>query len=71
MKRKDFLKEISLLSADELKVKSTQLAEELMKLRFKKASSQLETSHRIKLARRSRARVSTLLTRTQQSSGTK
>jgi ribosomal protein L29 len=61
MKRRDFLKEIAGLDKVALQGKANQLAEELMRLRFKQASSQLEKGHLLKETRRSLARVQTLL----------
>lgn len=57
MKRKEFLREIEGASLEEMKKKAQTLAEELMRLRFKKASGQLEQSHKIKETRRQLARV--------------
>lgn len=57
MKRKDFLRELEGASLEEMKKKAQTLAEELMRLRFKKASGQLEQSHKIKETRRQLARV--------------
>jgi ribosomal protein L29 len=48
MKRRDFLKEIAGLDKAALKGKANQLAEELMRLRFKQATSQLEKGHLLK-----------------------
>ncbi len=61
MKRRDFFKEISSLDKSSLEQRAGQLAEELMRLRFKKATSQLENPNRLKDVRRSLARVSTLI----------
>jgi large subunit ribosomal protein L29 len=62
MKKSDFLAEISRMSKEELKEKARLLAEELMKLRFRKASSgQLDQSHLVKEIRRNFARVNTLI----------
>ena len=65
MKRRDFLKEIAGLDKAALKGKANQLAEELMRLRFKQATSQLEKGHLLKEVRRSLARVQTLLSKNQ------
>ena len=59
MKRKDFLDEIKKLSDDELSDREKSLTEEKMKLRFRKASGQLEEMHRVKEVRLSLARVKT------------
>ncbi|MBX7138416.1 MAG: 50S ribosomal protein L29 [Oligoflexia bacterium] len=61
MKSKNYLKEIKDLPADELKQRARSLGEELMKLRFRKASSQLDKSHQMRETRRSLARVLTVL----------
>lgn len=61
MKRKEFLKELSGLDKAALQEKGNQLAEELMRLRFKNASKQLEKSHRLSETRKALARVQTLL----------
>jgi large subunit ribosomal protein L29 len=65
MKRRDFLKEIAGLDKAALQGKANQLAEELMRLRFKQATSQLEKGHLLKEVRRSLARVQTLLSKNQ------
>jgi len=57
MKRKEFLKEIAGLDKGALYAKATELAEELMRLRFKQSTRQLEQSHRLKVTRRALARV--------------
>lgn len=61
MKRREFLKEIAGLDAGALKDRATKLAEELMKLRFKQASKQLEKGHLLKEKRRALARVQTAI----------
>jgi len=63
MKTKDFRKEIQTLSQEELSTRAKALAEELMKLRFRAASGQLEQSHRLGQLRRNLARVRTELTK--------
>ncbi len=63
MKKSAFLKEIQGLPLGELRAKAKAIAEELMKLRFRSASTPLEQSHRIKELRRNLARVETLMTR--------
>ena len=60
MKQGEFLNEIKGFSAEDLKKKSLSLAEELMKLRFRKASGQLPQSSRLRDVRRNLARVLTL-----------
>lgn len=57
MSSKDFLKEIRGLDLAELRSRAVTLAQEIMKLRFRKASGQLEHSHRLKQAKRNLARV--------------
>lgn len=61
MKKKDFAAEIQKLSAQELKVKKQTLAQELFKLRLRRASGQLEKTHQIREVRRNIARVDSLL----------
>ena len=61
MKRREFLKEIGSLDRAALQQKGNELAEELMRLRFKQATRQLEQSHRLGQTRRSLARVQSLL----------
>lgn len=62
MKANDFKAEIAKLNVDELKERARVLSEELMKLRFRKASGQLDKSSRLQEVRRSLARVKTSLT---------
>jgi ribosomal protein L29 len=61
MKRSEFIKEIAGLDVVALKEKANTLAQELMKLRFKQASKQLEKGHLLRETRRSLARVQTAL----------
>ncbi len=61
MKRKDFLVEINGLSKVELNKKLQSIAEELLKLRFRAASKQLEQSHRLKELKKNVARINTLM----------
>jgi ribosomal protein L29 len=63
MKRRDFLKEIAGLDKTALQGKANQLGEELMRLRFKQATNQLEKGHLLKETRRQLARVQTALTK--------
>lgn len=63
MKRRDFLKEIAGLDKGALQSKANQLAEELMRLRFKQGAKQLEKGHLLKETRRSLARVQTEITK--------
>jgi large subunit ribosomal protein L29 len=61
MKSRDLMNELKELSTDQLKVRAKQLAEEGMKLRFRKVASQLDTPHRIREVRRNLARARTIL----------
>jgi len=61
MKRRDMLKELRGLSASDLQARAKKTAEEAMKLRFRKASGQLEQSHRLGQLQRELARVLTCL----------
>ena len=61
MKRKDFISSIKGNSKTDLIAKAKGLAEELMKLRFRKASGQLEQAHHIPAIRRNLARVRTAI----------
>ncbi len=63
MKSRDFKGEIAQMSAEQLKVKALSLAEELMKLGFRKTSGQLQQTSRIKETRRNLARVQTALSK--------
>ena len=63
MKRRDFLKEIEGLDKAALQNKANQLGEELMRLRFKKASKQLEKGHLLQETRKKLARVQTALSK--------
>jgi ribosomal protein L29 len=65
MKRKDLLAEIRALKPAELTARARSLGEELMKLRFRKSSGQLEQAFRVGQAKRELARVLTELNRTQ------
>lgn len=61
MKRKDLITELKGMQKDALLDRARTLAEELMKLRFRKASGQLEQRHRIREVRRTLARVKTMI----------
>lgn len=61
MKRLDTLRELRDLSPAALIERSSDLGEELMKLRFREASGQLEQSHQLTTVRRNLARVQTVL----------
>ena len=60
MKRKDLLVELKGLSATDLKTRAKKVAEELMKLRFRRGTGQLEQSSRLGQLRRELARIKTL-----------
>lgn len=63
MKKTESNAALRALSVDELKDKVRGLSEEMMKLRFRKASlGQLDQSHREQEARKERARANTILT---------
>ena len=61
MKRKEFLKEIQGFDTGALNEKANKLAEELMRLRFKQASKQLEKGHLLRENRKALARVKTTI----------
>ncbi len=61
MKRREFLKEIAGLDKVALQEKANKLAEELMRLRFKQGTKQLEKGHLLKETRRALARVQTAI----------
>lgn len=61
MKRKEFVNELNGLDKVALQERAVGLAEELMKLRFKKASKQLEKGHLLTKTRRDLARVKGIL----------
>ena len=61
MKRKELMKELQGLSVSDLTGRARSMAEELMKLRFRKTSGQLEQSHHVGVLKRNLARVKTLL----------
>jgi large subunit ribosomal protein L29 len=61
MKRAEYLKEIKNLTVNELKEKARGLAEELMKLRFRKGGGQLEQTHRLRELKKNVARVKTAM----------
>jgi len=71
MKKKDLFKEIKGLSTEALVEKGRTLAEELMKLRFRKVTGQLETPHQMFIIRRNLARVQTAITASRKSSAQK
>ena len=57
------IKELKEMSADELKHKEAELADQLFKLRFQKSLGQLESPMKVKNVRRDIARIKTLLNR--------
>lgn len=61
MKEKDELRELRNLEADELEKRSRDTRHELMNLRFRKASGQLEQTTQLNMLRRRIARIETLL----------
>lgn len=61
MKRKDLMKQLRGLSSKDLQARACGLAEELMKLRFRKVGGQSQSSHRYGEAKREIARIKTLL----------
>lgn len=61
MKRKEAITELRGMTLEALNTRARSLAEEMMKLRFRKASGQLEQSHQMKVARKSLARVKTFI----------
>ncbi|MCB0344778.1 MAG: 50S ribosomal protein L29 [Bdellovibrionales bacterium] len=68
MKRSEEIKELRGLEVSGLTEKVQSLKEELMRLRFRKAAGQLETSARLKEVRRSIARAETVITEKNQQS---
>lgn len=66
MKKTEELKELRGLELGGLTEKGEQLKEELMRLRFRKAAGQLETTARLREVRRSIARVQTVIAEKQQ-----
>jgi large subunit ribosomal protein L29 len=69
MKAKEFLEEMRGATDEALRERSRALAEELMRLRLRKATGQLEASHKIREAKRGIARIETLLTARSSRSG--
>ena len=61
MKKREFLAELAALDKVGLYERATALAEELMRLRFKHASRQLQQTHQVKAARRKLATVNTFI----------
>lgn len=64
MKKREFMSEIDRMSWDELEDKARSLAEEHMKLRFRKASTgQLDQPHVLGEVKRNLARVKSVMTK--------
>jgi len=61
MKRKEFNLKVKGASKADLVSQAKSISEELMKLRFRKASGQLEQAHQIPTLKRNLARVMTAL----------
>lgn len=61
MKKKEFNIKVKATSKTDLVTQAKSISEELMKLRFRKASGQLEQSHQIPQLKRNLARVRTAL----------
>ena len=61
MKKKDFWNSLQSLGVADLHEKARELSEELLKLRFRKASGQLEQGHRIRETKQKIAAVQTLI----------
>lgn len=69
MKTKEYQKEIKGMSRSDLVARAKSLAEEIMRLRFRKATGQLEGSHMVGQLKRNLARVKTALQQQSQSKG--
>ena len=61
MKKKEFLAELATLDRAALYGRATTLAEELMRLRFKHASGQLQQTHQLKETKKKLAVVNTVI----------
>lgn len=61
MKRKDLLKDVRGQDGASLQAKLLSLSEEIMKLRFRKATGQLQQSHKIKEIKKQVAIVKTVI----------
>jgi large subunit ribosomal protein L29 len=55
------IRELKEMSADELKAKESELADQLFKLRFQKSLGQLDSPMKVKNIKRDIARIKTLL----------
>lgn len=60
MKRRDSFNELLKLSGSELSVRGREIAEELMKLRFRRSTGQTQQNNRFKDLKRSLAQIKTL-----------
>jgi large subunit ribosomal protein L29 len=58
------IKELKEMTADELKHRESELADQLFKLRFQKSLGQLESPMKIKNIKKDIARIKTLVNRT-------
>lgn len=65
MKRKELMKDLRGKDVNALKSQASDLAEELMKLRCRQVTGQLEQSHRFRELRETLARVRTVINQTQ------
>jgi large subunit ribosomal protein L29 len=61
MKAKESIKKLRDLSADELMTQQTEMREQLFRLRFQLAMGQTESLNKLRLLRKERARVETIL----------
>jgi large subunit ribosomal protein L29 len=68
MKKRDEIKELRELGEGELEERALSIQEELMKLRFRHASGQLEQTAQLNVLRRRVARIKTLLQEKQSAS---
>ncbi|MCB0332471.1 MAG: 50S ribosomal protein L29 [Bdellovibrionales bacterium] len=62
MKKSDTLAELKAMSDEDLRSKARELGNELMRLRFRKASGQLEQVNLLGQAKRTLAQAKTILT---------
>jgi large subunit ribosomal protein L29 len=65
MKKKEFNDKLKGVSKGDLIAQAKQISEELMKLRFRKASGQLEQAHQIPHIRKNLARVRSAINRSE------
>ena len=61
MKSAEFIKEVKALDIESLYARADEIKEELMKLRFRKVSGQLEQSHHFGVLKKNLARVKTII----------